>query len=337
MTAGLRVRKAGPSVTIQDLGRPGHIAVGLSQGGAADCIALIEGAALLRQSPDLAAIEMAGMGGAFEAMEDIRIALTGAPMPASIDAKPLAWNASHAIAAGQVLRIGAARRGCYGYLHLGGGVATDPFMGSRATHLVSGIGAPLAVGDTIPAGADPNAAAAGLILPEADRFSGGTVRILPSVHTALFAEKTRTRFTATQFTRTARGNRQGVELAFDGDGFTAENQLSILSEPMIAGDIQMTGAGMPFVLLPECQTTGGYPRIGTVLPDDLPLVAQAMPGTALRFAFLDYAEALAAHRPLEARYRDLCRAAAPLVRDPRDMADLLGYQLVSGAITGWED
>ncbi len=105
---------------------------------------------------------------------------------------------------------------------------------------------------------------------------------------------------------------------------------------MVAGDIQMTGKGDPFVLLPECQTTGGYPRIGTILPDDLSIVAQAAPGVELYFKFITNDEALAAHRPPKKYCADMDRLLEPLLRDPREIRDLLSYQLISGAITGRE-
>ncbi len=337
MSRALIVHRAGPLVTVQDRGRPGQMAFGLSRGGAADWRALVEGAVLLRQSAGCAALEMAGSGGEYEATEDIRIALTGAPMAAHLDGRRLVWNASHRMAAGERLSIGAASAGIYGYLHVAGGIATRPFLGSHAAHLAAAIGAPLAPGDTLPIGADPepDSGKAGYCLPFDDRFSGGTLRVLPSVHTGRFSARTRARFEATVFSRTPRGNRQGAELSFDGAPFSSQGQLSILSEPMMAGDIQMTGEGIPFVLLPECQTTGGYPRIGTILPQDLALVAQATPGAALRFRFVTHEEAMAVYQPPGALYRALSQGLQPLLRDPHDIHDLLSYQLISGAITGW--
>ena len=114
-------------------------------------------------------------------------------------------------------------------------------------------------------------------------------------------------------------------------------QLSVISEPMVPGDIQMTGKGMPFILLPECQTTGGYPRIGTVIPDDLPKVVQAAPDVPLTFRFITYEAALASHVPLKAYYAAQKREVQPLVRHPLEIGDLLSYQLISGATTGWDD
>jgi biotin-dependent carboxylase-like uncharacterized protein len=338
VTARLVVEKVSPGVTIQDRGRSGRLAYGLSRGGAADRFALAEGAALLGQSPDLAALEMAWFGGHFRAEGNIRIALTGAPMAASVSGEPLAWNSSHMLREGEVLSVGAAQRGLYGYLHVGGGVDTPQLLGSRSVHFAGGIGAAVDVGDRIPIGKDASGEI-GLTVEVADRYSGGTLRILPSVHTDLFDLAIRTRFEATEFRRGARCNRQGAELNFDGAPFSAGEQLSILSEPMVPGDIQMTGHGLPFVLLPECQATGGYPRIGTILPDDLPVVAQATPDVLLRFRFVDHAEALAGHVPLDDLYRDLKRRVRPRVRSVADIpvGELLGFQLISGVIAGNED
>ncbi len=329
----LVVERAGPQMTVQDQGRPGLLAEGLSRGGAADRLALLEAAALLGTPPG-AAVEMAGAGGTFRATAPVRIALTGAPMRAALGGRPLAWAATHRLEEGDVLTLGAAEAGTYGYLTPGGGLATPEIMGSRSVHLVARIGARLAEGDDLPTGRDPDPGAASVVLDIPDRFRGGTVRVVPGAQTGLYTPAERDRFAATAFTRDARGNRQGVRLAYDGAPFTAEGQRTILSEIITPGDIQMTGDGVPFVLLPECQTTGGYPRIGSVLPDDLPLIAQAAPGATLRFRFLALDEARAAHRPEVAILRDLRRKVRPLVRDPRDIADLLGYQLVSGATTG---
>ncbi len=336
MTRGLHVIKAGPALSIQDLGRPGHMAQGLSRGGAADRLAIAEGAALLGQDIHLAALEMAGMGGVFEAAQDMRIALTGAPMRAALDKETLHWNAVHILRAGQRIEIGAATRGLYGYLHVGGGFATPEILGSRSFHIAAGIGAPIPEGATLPLGPDPNATGKPVLLDVPDRFSGGDVRISPSAQTHRFSQSELARFQATRFVRTSRGNRQGVELSFEGAPFAAQGQLSILSETMVPGDIQMTGNGNPFVLLPECQTTGGYPRIGTVLPQDLPKVAQAAPGTPLQFTFVPIETALDTFQSPDEILSDLKRRCAPLVRDPHDIHDLLGYQLISGVTAGNE-
>jgi biotin-dependent carboxylase-like uncharacterized protein len=309
---------------------------GLSRGGAADRLAMAEGAVLLGQSINLAALEMAGYGGVFEISQDARIALTGAPMKATVDDQPLVWNAVQWVKAGQRITIGASSRGVYGYLHVGGGIATDLKLGSRSSHITAGIGKPIAANTELPIGTDANAGSSGIRLPVSDRFSGGIVRVSPSAQTARFSKAERARFEATQFVRSLHGNRQGIQLEFNGASFTTEDQLSILSEAMVPGDIQMTGNGNPFVLLPECQTTGGYPRIGTVLPQDLPIVAQAAPGAPLQFNFVSIDKALETALTLTEIEADLKRQRQPLIRDPYTIHDLLSYQLISGVTAGRE-
>ncbi|MEM9247260.1 MAG: biotin-dependent carboxyltransferase family protein [Pseudomonadota bacterium] len=332
MSRVLHILKASPGVTVQDLGRPGYLTYGVSQGGAADPIALAEGAALLGATPGAAALEMATLGGTFSASEDLRIALTGAPMRATLDGTRLAWNASHWLPAGAELTIGTVETGVYGYLSVGGGLTPPPQLGSRSAHLAAGIGRAVTHGDALPVGPDTGTEVR-RTLPPLARFGGGTIRVVPSLQTALFPQPERTRFESTPFQRDPRANRMGARLAFEGAGFAPAEGRSILSEVVVPGDIQITGDGTPFVLMRECQTVGGYPRIGSVLPSDLARVAQAEPGATLRFQFLSLQEAAAIEAQAANALRALPSQVTALYRDPRHMSDLLSYQLVSGVVS----
>ena len=332
----LTIHRAGPAMTVQDLGREGYLSIGLPRGGAADRKAICESAALLGQSPDHAVIEMAGMGGVFSVSQPTRISLTGAPMRATIGDRALVWNATHLLMPDDRLTIGPVLSGVYGYIGFGGGIETDPVMGSRSTHLTCGIGTLLETGAILPLGPDRNTDRVGMILPTDNRFEGGTVRYINGPQTALFDEATRARFTQTEFTRDSAANRQGVKLNGSGAGFATADQLNILSDAIQPGDIQMTGDGVPFVLLPECQTVGGYPRIGTVIPQDIPKVAQAPAGAKIQFTCITREEALSSYQSPAGLTRDLAALCKPLIRDPAQMADLLSYQLISGMITGWD-
>src|SRR6056297_378423 len=332
MTRSLVAHRAGPGVTVQDMGRPGYLGFGLSQGGAADRLALAEGAALLAQDSDLAALEMAGMGGEFEATQDMRIALSGAPMRAAIDGQRIAWNASHTLPQGARLSIGGAEAGSYGYLHIGGGIATPKVLNARGAHLAAGVGDAVSAGDSLPVGEDTGQGT-GQCLAVEPRFEGGAVRVVPSLQTDFFGSDQVARFEATEFQRDARGSRMGVRLT-GAKGFHSDAGLSVLSEVVVPGDVQITGDGTPFVLLSECQTTGGYPRIASVLPCDLPKVVQARPGASLRFRFISLDEAVTAERRAAAHRKALRGMLAPLVRSPHDIRDLLAYQLISGITAG---
>jgi len=332
MTPALQITQAGPGLSLQDYGRPGFLANGLSRGGAMDPLALAEGAALmLMPAGDALAIEMAGVGGRFRAEgAALLIALTGAPMVAELDGVRLPWPGSFLLPKGAELKIGGALAGSYGYLSVAG-LQAPPVLGARSAHLAGGIGARLTTGAVLPCTPAPNPG--GLKLVPEDRFGGGTIRILPSAQTDQFSAAMLARFEAAEFTKDARASRMGARMAHDGEGFSQAEHLAILSEIIVPGDIQVIGDGAPFVLLPECQSMGGYPRIATVISADLARVAQASPGAPIRFRFVPLAEALAARRAAALHRKSLPDGVVSRVRNPADIPDLLSYQLVGGVIS----
>lgn len=332
----LIVHRGGFGMSIQDLGRASLLNAGLSRGGAMDRLALFEGAALLGQSPGHAALEMTAAGGEFEATADMHIALTGAPMNAKIDGQSVQWSASHTLPKGARLTITGGPRGVYGYLHVGGGFATELELGSRSAHLLARIGKPVENGTRLPCGIDTAEDNVSQVLTPHARFEGGEVRVLATPQTELFTQEALERFSSQPLQRDQRGNRMGVRFLGEGTGFAPSTGLSILSQTVVPGDIQIAGDGMPFVLLSECQTTGGYPRIGTVIPSDIPIVAQTPPMARLNFQFITYAKAHEIEAKARAKWLSLPQTVAPLFRNPRDIPDLLSYQLISGMSAGDE-
>lgn len=336
MTATILIDRASPGMSLQDMGRFGLVSQGISLGGAADRLALLEAAALLNTPAAPAAVEMAGAGGVFRTDTTCRIALTGAPMRASVDGTPLTWSAAHVLYAGQTLTIGGAIEGTYGYLSFGGMVAQDPWHGSLSTHFTAGIGTALKAGDSLRLDMDPSPEAPALKIATSDRFAGGTVRVMPGPQSALFDDATRARFFATTFRRGARANRQGTQLVHDGAPFGSEKASGLASDFIVPGDIQMTGDGQPYVLMNECQTIGGYPRMGTVLPQDLPVLAQCPAGQPIRFVELTVEDADELFETETAQLRQLQSLTEPLIRDPHSIRDLLSYQLISGVTAGYD-
>lgn len=324
MTNILEILALNPAARVQDLGRLGFLAQGLARGGAADRRALYEAAALLGQPAPLPALELPLAGGRFRVRQTTRFALTGAPMRATLGARALVWNASHSIEPGELLEIGPAETGVYGYLSFAGGIDLPTTLGAAA-----------APGAELPLGADLAPASPSLTLPPDLRFSGGRLRVIEGPQTALFAPQTRARAFATAFIAGV-GNRQGLALTHTGAAF-ATATAALVSDFITPGDIQMTGSGNPMILLADCQTVGGYPRLGTVIPADLAIAAQARPGTPLTLAPVTLAEAEAASPPEATWLAQLRRATRPLIRAPHDMADLLSYQLISGAVRGDEE
>lgn len=330
----LFVQNIGPAVTVQDLGRPGRMAQGLSRGGAMDRLAVLEATALLGAKTPLPAFEMAGVGGTFRVSASTRFALTGAKMQAFLDDEPLIWQASHLMKPSQVLKIGGVLSGVYGYLTFAGGLAGAGILDSHATHVTAGIGAPIKADTQISLIADPDPLAGPNLLPHEPRFTGGVLRVMPGPQTGLFSEHQIAEISATRFARSHVANRQGVRLDHDTLRIQSTAAAGLASDFVVPGDVQLTGEGVPYVLMAECQTMGGYPRIGTVVPQDLPKVAQAPVGADIQLQFLSLAEADAQMEGEASQLARLRSKVAPRVRDPHDIADLLRYQLISGVTSG---
>lgn len=331
MTALIEVISAGPGLSIQDRGRPGGMGIGLSAGGAADREALLQGHALLGNPLDAAALEMAGLGGRFRLRADALLALTGAAMRARLDEAEIPPLTTFAAPAGSILDIGPARSGVYGYLHVAGGFDAPLILGGRGYHRIAGLGRPVQSGDTLAAVAPSPRDTAPLAL-DLPPPSTEPLHVMEGPQTGLFPPQARERFEETEFKRSPKGNRQGVRLDHAGPPFATDGQRTLVSDFVIPGDIQMTGDGTPYVLLVDCQTMGGYPRIGTVLPADLSRIAQAEPGTPVRFRFVSLEEAEQSWESDETRLDQLRKCVSPRIRDPHEMRDLLSYELISRPI-----
>lgn len=337
MTHKIRCKTVGPAVTIQDLGRPNHITQGLSQGGAADMVALFEASALLGKNRILPAFEMAGFGMTLTTSAPLRFALTGAMMQARIDDQPIEWNRTHRLMPNQTLSIGAVSAGTYGYFTPAGDILASNWLDSCSTHLLAGIGTMISAGDEFELAPDPEFHQPDQKISAPDRFGGGIIRMVAGPQTGLFDPKIIDKFLSTEFRRSPQANRQGVKCDCDAGPFKANMPSGLASEFIQIGDIQMTGQGVPYVLLGECQTIGGYPRIGTVIPADIPKVAQAPLGAPLRFEMITLDQADAAQAVHNTTIKALSKSTQPCIRNPHEIANLLAYNLIDGMITGTED
>lgn len=331
MSAALEVIACLGLASVQDMGRPGLMASGLQRGGAMDPRALAEGAALLGQPEDAAALEIIGASLTLRATVRTRIALTGAPGQARIGTDPaLRWAASYALGAGETLTV-TSQQGC-AYLHVAGGFQTPVELGGRAANIAQKIGDVMQAGRVLPILPDTGGPV-GRTLPVADRFGGGVLRVVPGPQTDLFTKDQRRLFESIALGKDARSSRTAARLDGAGERLKAPGGLSFVSDIITPGDIQITGDGTPFILMSECSTTGGYPRLGSVIPADLPRVAQAPVGALFTFQWVTLEEAVRIELADRAAKRALPSQVTPLVRDPADVPDLLALQLISGVVS----
>jgi biotin-dependent carboxylase-like uncharacterized protein len=307
--ASIFVARPGLQTTIQDLGRWGHQAIGVPVAGPMDTFSHRLANLLVGNAHDAATLEITLIGPELEFGADALIAICGADFDVSADGQPVGLGVTTPIRAGTRIQFRRRRAGARAYLAIAGGLQTAPVLGSRATHVVSGMGGfngrPLAAGDRIPfvpgAASRPRRRATGLTLPAQGR---ARVRLLPGPQADWFEPSALTTLATVSFRVSPRSNRMGFRL--EGPPLARLDQREPISEPLAFGALQVPTAGEPILLMADRQTAGGYPKIASVISADLPIAAQLAPGDFIEFAFCSRQEAAAA---LIARERPLLRLA----------------------------
>ena len=300
----IRVLVPGLLSTVQDLGRPGLGDLGVPAGGAADAHALRLGNLLLGNEEGAAALEATLVGPELLFEEAAHVVLAGAPFGAQLDGAPLpAWEAV-SVPAGGRLTVGRALSGARGYVCVRGGLDVPSVLGGRATDGATGFGGldgrPLRAGDRLSVGAARGEPRGQRVDAAAARWSGPRhrLRVTPGPQGDWFGEDVVETFFSRAFRVSASSSRTGVRL--EGEPLVAPTR-SLVTEGVVAGAIQVPPAGLPIVLLVEHPSTGGYPKIGSVISADLSALAQLRPGEEVRFARVSFEEARRLFLDREAR------------------------------------
>jgi len=343
MSAALKVVRAGLFDTLQDLGRIGHMALGMPTAGAMDRIGLTLANALAGNPADTAGIEIGVMGpDLLVEANSVRVALAGPLSPALIESegappRPLETDRSHLLKRGQVLRVGMIEGASTAYLAVSGGFALPPFMGSLSTYSRAGIGGfegrKLAAGDALPLRLEQAPAGDDRKLAGAFDYGSGPIRVVWGPQDDYFSEAGRQTFVTAEYKVSKEADRMGIR--FEGPAIEHSKGADIISDGIGPGAIQVPGAGLPIVLLADRQTVGGYSKIATVASVDLPRLGRLPPGRTVRFAAVTVEEAEALRREQETR---LARAIANFqVARPAggiDLARLYEENLIDGVVYG---
>jgi biotin-dependent carboxylase-like uncharacterized protein len=285
MTPSIRILRAGPLATLQDSGRPGLLRYGISASGpmdrsgferAGDWIGGAGATGIEFTSAGLSFIVEGGpLGAAFD----------GGAFRLAIDAAPKEWPARAVLQAGTVVDITPGAAGNYGYARFDREVDIPQVMGSHATSSIARLGGwqgrALAPGDIIPFGA----AAPRRVSrhPSPTEPGSGPIRVVWGLHADVFGGEACERFAAQPFQVSPQIDRMGVRLRDTSGVFAEARVLSLASDAVVPGDIQILGDGTPIVLMRDHQPTGGYPRIATVISADFDRFAQLRPGSEVRF------------------------------------------------------
>jgi biotin-dependent carboxylase-like uncharacterized protein len=336
----LVLKACGPMTSIQDAGRFGFQRYGVSASGAMDRLALACANALVGNAPGAAGIEFMLMGGTFEAEGGTaRVALAGAPCSVTLDGQPVPAMTSVTLRPGQTLNVGAAQAGVYAYLAIAGGLALTPQLGSLSLQPRAAIG-----------GVDGRACRAGdrlpLILPEApdgpelalDLLALDTeasVRVVLGPQSDYFTPEGIETFLTSAYAVSREADRMGYRLT--GPRVAHARGFNIVSDGIVTGSVQVPGSGEPIVMMADRQTTGGYPKLATVISADLRLVAQRRAGEEIRFAAVGIEEAQAAARERANLVRGFAASARAVRGGLPGPEELLGLNLAGAAVDAFAE
>lgn len=328
----LLIQSAGPATSLQDTGRFAWQRFGVGPAGAMDRLSLALANVLVGNQPGQGAIEFVLAGGRLQVSGgSARIALAGDSV-LKVDGSVVPPLTSATAHDGQVIELATARSGIFFYLAVAGGFSLAPTLGSLSLHHRSGIGGlegrPLRAGDHLPLkAADPSGPE--LALPELPRAVAGPIRVVLGPQDDHFTAAGLATLINSDYVISEQADRMGMRLVGPPIEHSAKG-FNIVSDGIATGAMQVPGNGQPLILLADRQTTGGYPKIATVISWDLPRLAQSRPGTKLRFATVERAEAVRIAKAADAEFRALIGKVRPSGLAGLDSSQLLSVNLVDG-------
>ena len=294
--AKLTVISPGALSTIQDEGRYGYMSTGFSPGGAMDSYSMKIANILVGNAPGDGVIEMTMIGASVKFDCTTVIAVTGADMEPDINGKSIKMYSSVEVQSGDVLTFHAAVSGMRCYLAVAGGFDLPIVMGSMSTNLKCAIGGfegrKLMRGDEIPLRCSVSHELIGRRkIPEPEKNGDSiVVKVMLGPQDDYFTDKGIETFLSSEYTVSDKSDRMGVRL--EGEAVENKNGVDIISDAIATGAVQIPASGTPIIMMADRQTTGGYAKIATVISADLRKIAQARPGTKIRFEAVSEKEAV---------------------------------------------
>ena len=281
--SALEVLATGPLTTVQDRGRIGHAGLGVGPSGAADAVSHALANRLVANRADAATLEVTLGGLHLRAHGAVTLAVTGAPAPLRTDGRTVAPNCVLHVPDGAELVLGTPGRGLRTYVAVRGGIDVPPVLGSCSTDVLAGLGPDtVSPGTRLPVGPAPEG------WPGLDQAPVGEVgapdvvlRAVPGPRVDWFTGAALDTLFTGAFEVTPHSDRVGARLS--GPVLERARDGELPSEGMVAGALQVPPGGEPVLFLADHPATGGYPVVAVVPAADLPLAAQARPGTRVRF------------------------------------------------------
>jgi antagonist of KipI len=281
----LEVLEAGGLATVQDGGRTGWRRFGVPSSGPMDLFAFQAANMLAGNPPNTAALEIGGGDFVFRPAHDCVIAVAGAGYNLSVSLWDFSPWSSCLVRGGSTINIRRSGFGMWSYLALAGGIEVQPVLDSRSTYLRGHFGGLdgrlLQSGDVLRSGrakASFMEMAARSLAEEARPVynESPTVDVVVGPQEEYFSPGSMDTFLSNPYRVSLSSDRMGYRL--EGPQLSQNGSTELTSEGLVIGAIQVPADGQPIVMMADCATAGGYPKIATVISADLPLLAHCTPG-----------------------------------------------------------
>lgn len=278
----LRVLQVGPQALIEDLGRPGRLAIGVAPSGAIDAASLQVANRVVGNREDAAGIEVLLGGLVLQADSPVVVVVTGAPAPITVDGRAAGFGDPVTLSPGSRLSLGPPPHGLRSYVAVRGGIVAPVILGSRSTDTSSGLGpALLRAGNRLEIGPPPRRPVTGAHIPHVASVAVHLTADL-GPRDDLLTGRAKQQLAQCVWRVSSHTDRIGVRL--DGPALELTHTGELPSSPIMAGAIQVPPSGQPIVFLNDHPTTGGYPIVACVHMDALASLGQARPGDMVRIA-----------------------------------------------------
>ncbi len=276
----LEIIETGGLVTVQDAGRRGWQKFGVPVSGPIDWFAFRAANRLAGNSPNAAALEIGFGDVTLRAQRDCVVAVTGTGFVASTFVWTFPLWTSFYVRNGGLINITKQGDGNWAYLAVAGGIEITPVLGSCSTNIRAGLGSKLQAGDSLIIGKPSRSLdelAARTFSPEKQPayFSSPVIEVIQGPQCDWFPQEGLDTFLNCEYEVSPSSDRMGYRL--EGPSIAHTRGADLLSEGMVAGSVQIPANGQPIVMMADCPTTGGYPKIANVVRADLPALAQVPP------------------------------------------------------------
>lgn len=277
----VKVLKPGFYTTVQDMGRFGYQQYGVPVSGVMDVYATSVANLLLGNEANDAVLELTMTGPTLQFVCKTAICIAGADMSPKLNQQPIAINKEVEVNEGDMLSFGRLNFGFRSYLAVSGGFKTEQVMNSRSLYQGVTLQSAIAKGDELPIEAHlaPVQNKHALLKIKTDYLTSKEIEVFKGPEYDKLSKQQQKKLLAQEFAVSKENNRMAYQMEQ-----VLENTLEpIITSAVMPGTVQLTPSGKLIVLMRDCQTTGGYPRVLQLTAHAINVLSQKMAGQVVFF------------------------------------------------------